>query len=254
MDATPVISVIVPTYNDPQRVVEAVQSIREQDFDALEVLVIDDGSSAVVQKEVMTRINALQDQRIRVLLSSKNRGPARTRNIGVRLARGRFLGFLDCDDLWRPGKLNMQLSHMEKQDAALSCTSYENLNEATGKRSLRQPPERIVLMDLFGRSPIGCSTVILDRKHLGRSYFPDFPMRQDLAHWLSILRLGHKAVGVPQVYTIRRVHGRSLSANKLRAAWFTWRVYREEGGFGVAGSLGHFIRYAVLSVIPTKRS
>lgn len=254
MKEPPVISVIVPTYNDPKRVLDAVDSILAQEFSAMEILVIDDGSPLGVQDEVATQISKLSDDRIRLLFSRKNRGPARCRNIGVRLARGRFIGFLDSDDLWRPGKLAAQLPLMKFEKAALSCTGYENLYEGSGESTFRRPPRQIVQTDLFGRSPVGCSTVILDRSYLGRSYFPKYPMRQDLAHWLSILGRGHKAVGIPEAYTVRRVHGGSLSSNKLRAAWFTWRVYCAEGGHGIGRTLWYFANYAVLSVIARKRS
>ncbi|MHA3916648.1 glycosyltransferase family 2 protein [Halovulum sp. GXIMD14793] len=243
MPATPSVSVIIPTYKDPVRVIEAIESVRAQGIDDLEIIVVDDGSGEEVQTQIAQNIAALDDKRIRPVLSGKNRGPGRSRNIGLRLARGRYLAFLDSDDLWRPEKLTKQLAAMASSNAVLSCTGYENLDEATGQVSSRIPPAEMRYETILYGNPIGCSTVILDREKVGRSYFPDLPMRQDYAHWLSLLRRGHGAIGLPELLTTRRIVSTALSANKLKAARHTWRVFRNEEKMGLLKSLRCFTGY-----------
>lgn len=244
MTATPSVSVIVPTWNDACRPLEALTSVRSQTHEDWEALVVDDGSATDVQTALANGIAALNDPRIRLLQRRRNGGPAQARNLGIRLARGRYLAFLDADDLWHPEKLARQLAAMQASGAALSCTAYENLNERTGRRSLRVPPEMPAYEALLGHNTIGCSTVILDRVQIGRSYFPDIRMRQDFAHWLRLLRQGVLVQGLADPLTTRRLHARALSANKLRAALYTWRMYRDIEGLDFPVRLRCFLVYA----------
>lgn len=252
MPATPSVSVIIPTYKDPVRVIEAIESVRAQGIDDLEIIVVDDGSGTEVQTQIAQNFAALEDKRIRPVLSGKNRGPGRSRNIGIRLARGRYLAFLDSDDLWRADKLTKQLAAMISSDAVLSCTGYENLVEATGQVSSRIPPAEIRYKTMMNGNPIGCSTVILDRKKVGRSYFPDIAMCEDYAHWLALLRQGHSAIGLAEPLTTRRIVSNSLSANKLRSARHTWRVFRDEEKMSLIKSLRCFIGYSLTATILKK--
>lgn len=235
------VSVIIPSYNDPRRLADALASVQAQTLQDWEAVVIDDGSQD--QNAIVAAVRACNDPRIQLGLSKRNRGAGRSRNIGIRLARNRFLAFLDCDDLWKPDKLSLQIAHLRTTGAALSCTAYSNLHEKTGESHIRRPPAEISYDDLLGHNVIGCSTVMLDRDKLGRSYFPDIRMRQDFAHWLQVLRSGHKVMGLDEVLTIRRVYPGSLSGNKARAVWNTWRMYRDVMGLGPGQALAPFTRY-----------
>lgn len=240
------VSVVIPCYNDARRLAQALASVQAQTCTDWEAIVIDDGSrdpAAVAQV-----VNDCADPRIRLCLSARNRGAARSRNIGVRLARGRYIAFLDCDDLWDQDKLETQLAFMQAGDHVFSCTAYRNLDEDSGRTSVRTPPDLITYEALLGHNSIGCSTVMLDRKALGRTYFPNIRMRQDFAHWLMVLHAGNVVAGMPEVLTIRRIYQGSLSANKLRAVWYTWRMYRDVIGLPLLSSFVAFGRYLVNSV------
>lgn len=241
------VSVVIPSYNDAPRLAQALASVQAQTFTDWEAIIIDDGSRD--QHAIAQVVADCEDRRIRLCLSARNRGAARSRNIGVRLARGGYIAFLDCDDLWEPGKLAAQLAFMVRGRHVLCCTAYRNLDEDSGQTSLRTPPPLITYDALLGHNSIGCSTVMLDRKALGRSYFPDIRMRQDFAHWLLILRAGHKAAGMPDVLTIRRTYQGSLSANKRRAAWYTWRMYRDVIELDPLTAARHFARYAIRGLL-----
>ena len=229
----PFISVIIPTYKDPTVVRQAIASVLAQDINDWEVVIIDDGSSPHDQAALRTIVGTFADPRLHVVYSTYNRGPARSRNLGVRLAKGRYLAFLDADDLWSPKKLRIQLRAMQKTGVGLSCTAYENISVETGTRVVRVPPSEITYDQLLWQNTMGCSTVMIDRARIGRSYFPDIRMRQDFAHWLQILRPGGFALGLPDTLTTRRQFTGSLSSNKAHAAWHTWRMYRDIQGFGV---------------------
>lgn len=241
----PQVSVVVPTWHDRVYVLEAITSLRAQTMPNWDAVVIDDGSDPDLQAELAQRISDLKDPRIRFIASARRRGPARNRNLGIRQAKGRYLAFLDGDDLWRPNKLEEQLKALDRSGAGLCCTAYENFNPGTGARSLRVPPARITYDALLRRNSIGCSTVLIDRDQIGRIRFPDIAMRQDYALWLSILRPGRVALGLPEPLTLRRIHARSLSANKLRAMKYTWRMYRDIEGLGPARAAMCFTQNAL---------
>lgn len=247
---SPVISIIMPSYNAPQITAEAVISVRTQDHTKWELIIIDDGSTPDNQVILNALISAFEDTRIRLVLSKKNRGPARARNLGVRLAQGRYVAFLDADDLWLPTKLSVQLSALQQTGVALSCTAYENISVTTNQSSYRTPPEKITYDQLLLKNTIGCSTVMFDRARLGRSYFPDIKMRQDFAHWLKILRQGGYALGLRVPLTQRRQFVGSLSANKVRAAWYTWRMYRDIEGFDLWQAARCFSAYTWTGIFP----
>lgn len=236
------VSIVIPSYNDAPRLEQALASVQAQSFTDWEAIIVDDGSQD--QRAIIAAVTGFDDARMRLYLSTYNRGPARGRNIGVRLARGRYIAFLDGDDLWEQDKLAMQLAFTQVGSYALTCTSYRNLDEETGATSVRRPSARITYDDLLGHNCIGCSTVMLDRSVLGRSYFPDIRMRQDFAHWLQILRAGYHVAGMADVLTVRRVYQGSLSAQKARAAWYTWRMYRDVIGLSLPNAARHFVRYA----------
>lgn len=235
------VTVIIPNYNNARRLGEAIASVRAQTLTTWDIIVIDDGSRDAQAVEQV--VAAFCDPRIRLYIARRNRGAARSRNIGIRLARGDFIAFLDCDDLWAPEKLEQQLDVMRKTGAAMSCTSYRNVDEETGKAFERSPMALVTYDGLLGDNCIGCSTVMVKRSVLGRSYFPNIRMRQDFAHWLKILQAGHEVIGLQEILTTRRTYKGSLSANKLRAVSYTWRMYREIMGFSRPQALRHFTSY-----------
>lgn len=233
----------MPTFNDPKRAMEAVASVRNQSTTDWNMLVIDDGSQTGLQSDLKQSIAELGEPRIALVQSRKNRGAARARNIGIRLATGRYIAFLDGDDLWTDDKLETQLAFMKRVEAAICCTAYRNLDQDNGASSLRIPPGRVEYSGLLKENSVGCSTVILDRAKLGRSYFPEIAMRQDFAHWLKIARSGHVVHGLPEALTIRRTYQGSLSSNKWRAVRYTWKMYREIERLGFLPAAWNFSHY-----------
>lgn len=250
---TTLVSVVVPTYNQPEFLQRALASVRAQTSTNWEAIIIDDGSEETNQQAIAAFVGAMQDPRIRVLYSKKNRGPSRARNLGIRLSRGRYISFLDADDVWDPEKLEHQLADIQAANAYLSCTAYRNVTADGVETSMVIPDSEPNYDALLRHNVIGCSTVMLDSARGGKTYFPDLPMRQDFAHWLAILRAGRSVRGLPAPLTTRYVHRAGLSRNKLHAAWYTWQVYRKEEGLGLLRSLFVFSVYAWKGLARTRR-
>jgi len=240
---TPQVSVILPIYNAWPFLKESVHSVLNQSYSDWELIAIDDGSTD--SGAAWIRKLAESEPRIQVVGLPQNSGTAYARNQGIVRARGRFLAFLDSDDIWHRDKLSVQTQWMIDQEASFTFTSYRRLDEHNRDRGVVNAPHAVSYTQILKGNPIGCSTVILDASRLGPLQMPSLRLRQDYALWLQLLRDGHTALGIDSVFTTYRVRSDSLSANKLRAARYQWNVYRNEEKLGRLYSLYCFAHYAI---------
>lgn len=238
----PRISVIMPMHNSAGYLEESVESVRGQILEDWELLLVDDASTD--STPVLARRYQELDARIRLFQHSENLGPARARNTAIEHARGRYLAFLDSDDLWRPRKLDRQMALLQCSQAPLAYTAYEKVqaNGETTGREVRVPP-RINYSGLLRSTVIATSTAMVDRQRTSVERMPDVRKRQDFAFWLAILKSGQWAVGIEDPLTCLRKRPGSVSSNKLSAVHYTWRVYRQCEQLSIAQSLyflGHY--------------
>ncbi len=233
----PAASVITPVWNARATLEEAVNSVHAQSFDDWELLLVDDGSKD--GSKALAESLAARDGRIRLFGWDGNRGPAAARNEGIRAARGRWITFLDADDLWRPEKLAVQIGYMERTGAPFSFTALDRIDEGGRRLGTIGAPARVDYARLLKGNVIPCQTAAFDREHYGAMEMPDLPRRQDYGLWLMLLKRGGEAHGIDQVLADWRMRPGSLSANKLKAAAGTWRVYREVAGLGRGQAAWH---------------
>ena len=230
MSPPPRISVVTPVRDAEATLEAAVASVRAQTLGDWEMLLVDDGSrdgSAALAARL-----AAADDRLRLLGWAESRGPAAARNAGIRAARGRYVAFLDADDLWRPEKLAVQVGYMEATGAPFTFAAVRRIDQAGRPLGVIAVPARVDHARLLRGNVIPCQTAAYDRLHYGAVEMPDLPRRQDYGLWLTLLARGGEAHGLPQVLADWRMRPGSLSSNKLVAAAATWRVYREVEGLG----------------------
>ena len=217
------VSVITPAYNSGRLIQETIGSVRAQTYRDWEMVIVDDCSTDGT-REVLER-EAGKDPRITVASTGKNSGQAAARNLGMKVAKGRYLAFLDADDLWLPRKLERQVEFMRAKGSAFSFTSYRQISE-DGKAvaGLIEIPGSLTYRSLLANAGIiGCLTVVLDRERLGAFEFQDIP-REDFALWLGLLRRGFTADGLREDLARYRVVTGSHSSNKIWAAVKTWDI------------------------------
>ncbi|MBW7921973.1 MAG: glycosyltransferase family 2 protein [Rubellimicrobium sp.] len=239
----PRVSVIMPVRDAGAFLGSAIASVQAQSLTAWELLAVDDGSdddSAAILGQA-----AAADGRIRLLDSGGRLGPAAARNVALAAARGRYLAFLDADDLWHPDKLARQTQAMAATGAALSCTAWLRRNIVSGREVVVGVPARATRGDLLKTNTIACSTAMIDARAFGQRRMPGLRRAEDFAFWLDLLTATPWALGLPEVLTTYRQHPRALSAHKGRAAADTWALYRHALHLPLPDALWYFGHYAL---------
>lgn len=235
------VSIVTPAYKAESYIAETICSVQAQTYTNWEMLVVEDGSPDDTWR-VVARY-AETDSRVK-LIRQANSGPAMARQASLNHAAGRYLAFLDSDDLWLPQKLENQLAFMKEHSSVLSYTAFRRTTEDGGVVGhLINVPSRMVYRTLLGNTAIATSTVIIDRTKAGplrmtRTYYDDFAL------WLSILKRGYTAHGLNEDLMRYRVLGQSVSRDKRRSMRMVWRAYREIEQLNRLSAASAFIRYA----------
>lgn len=247
MKQNPKVSVITPAYNSEKFISDTIESVLKQSYPHWEMIIVDDHSEDKTVDYIKKYMQ--QDPRIKLIELEVNSGSAVARNIAMEHARGRYLAFLDSDDLWMEDKLAEQLKFMQEKDIAFSFTKYVRMQEdGTITNAIVDAPEYVVYDDLMKHCMIGCLTVMLDRDKIGHLKMPNIRTRQDYAFWLKITRKGHVAYGIPKVLAKYRLVEDSISSNKFKAARQNWYVYRHIEKHSFWKTSWYFANYAFKSI------
>lgn len=242
MQSNPFVSVVMPCYNAEKYIRESIESVIKQTFLNWELIIVNDGSKdntiSIIQEY------ASIDTRVKYIDSSVPSGsPAEPRNIGIREARGRYIAFLDSDDIWTADKLESQLNLFSSGDYIIVYCDYESISE-TGERMNRKvkEPESCNFRLLQKYNCIGCSEAIFDTEKIGKPQFKKIG-HEDYLFWLEILKNGGIAINTNKVQLLYRERNSSVSGNKLQAAKWAWDIYRKELKFPLFKALLSFTCY-----------
>lgn len=180
------ISIIMPSYNTANYIEASIESVRHQTYENWELIIVDDCSTDDTDEVVRP---FLSDRRIRYLKNEQNSGAAISRNRALREAKGKWIAFLDSDDLWRPEKLEKQVTFMEQNGYHFSYTNYEEIDMAGEKTGVRVTgPKKITKTGMFNYCWPGCLTVMYDAETIGLIQIADIKKNNDYAMWLKVCR------------------------------------------------------------------
>jgi len=234
------VSIVTPLYNSAAFIADTICSVQAQTHRNWEMIIVDDCSSDHGAKIV--RSYADNDKRIKLVSLKENCGAAVARNKAIEVASGDFIAFLDSDDLWKPKKLEKQLSFMISNNYSFSFTSYEIMDDGgTSLQKIIKADKLITYKKVLRRNPIGCLTAIYSVNTLGKIYMPLIRKRQDQGLWLKILRDGTIAYGLNDPLAIYRLRKDSISSNKLDLVKYQWQLYRDIENLGLLKSLFYLI-------------
>lgn len=246
MSKKPQISVVMPAFNASRYLNRAVESVLAQSIPDWELLIVDDASTD--ETGVLAANWALRDSRIQSITMPVNSGVAAARNRALDVARGRYIAFLDSDDLWDPLKLETQLRCMREAGALICYSAYRRIDEKGNVIGSVRIPGSIDYKTLLRSNFIGNLTGIYDAKMLGKQYFTDFG-HEDYVAWLELLKKAGSAQGVKLELASYRVYAGSTSANKFKAMAWQWRIYRESQRLGWLRSAYLMMFYAYFAAL-----
>ena len=238
------VSIVTPMYNSEKYIRETVQSVKRQTYPHWEMIIVDDRSTDC-SVEIVRELEA-EDSRIRLTVLEENSGPAVARNTGIEKATGRYIIFLDSDDLWFPHLLETEVSYIREKDDAIVFASYERADESLQNNiGPFIVPKRVTYRDLLKSCHISCLTGMYDTQKVGKVYMPDFYKREDYGLWLAILKQGFTAWGIQEPLALYRIRENSVSRNKWEVAFRQLQYYRQEEGLSEAKSIYYFGWYLV---------
>lgn len=244
------VSIITPLHNAEAYIAKTIDSVIAQSFDDWEMIIVDDMSTDRSCEVVTTYCQ--KDNRVRLIRLTENSGAAVARNTAVTAARGRYIAFLDSDDLWKTEKLNQQIRFMQEHDYPFSFSAYERINEEDEVVGFVGVPDRVSYQQMLKTSVIGCLTAIYDTVYFGKVSIPLIRKRQDYALWLKLLKETEFAYGIKEPLAFYRVRADSISSNKLNTSTFNWRVYRDIEKLSFISSCYYFCHYAFRGVLRSK--
>lgn len=196
----PVVSVVMPAHNAADFIDDAIHSVLGQTFADFELLIVDDAST----DKTLEVVGQFGDERIRVISCKRNGGAAKARNRGVRAARGRYIAFIDADDLWQPSKLEKQVAFMRERNSAFSFGSYV-FADAKGrpKGKVVRVPETISGRQVLKNNLVMISTVMFDMKKLGKNDVKIEPSGEPgRGKWQRVFEKVGEACGMSEVVAI----------------------------------------------------
>lgn len=240
------VSIVVPVHNAERFVGEAIESVLAQTYPDWELILVDDGST----DNSANVIKKYKSNKVKIASLAKNAGAAKARNRGISEAKGRYLCFLDADDLWTPEKLEKQVKFMQEKNCAFSFTGYEFADaEGQPNGKVVHVPSTITYRQALRNTTIWTSTVMFDMRKLTHEdvLMPDIAS-EDTATWWNILRKIKCAYGLDEVLSYYRRSGGTLSANKAVAIKRIWNLYRKHEKLGLLRSSANFVGYAFNAV------
>ena len=164
------VSIIVPVYNVEKYICETIECVRKQTYENWELLLVEDCSKDNTVAVLQEYLDKVQDPRVRLIRQEKNNGAARSRNRGLKEARGRYIAYLDADDLWVPEKLEKELAFMEEKQAAFAFTGYEFADEnGIGLGKVVRVPEKLTYKEALKNTTIFTTTVMFDTEKIDKN-------------------------------------------------------------------------------------
>lgn len=230
------VSIVTPTFNSEKFIVETIQSVQNQTYQNWEMILVDDCSTdntVSIVEEI-----AQKDKRIQIFPQKKNSGTGIARNLALTKATGRYIAFLDADDLWKSQKLEKQIDFMTKNNLPFTFSFYDCINEEGESLNKRvEAPKLLSYRQLFFCNHVGNLTGIYDVNYFGKIAISSIRKRQDWMLWLTILKKVKKAKPIAESLAFYRIRENSISASKLNLLMHNFMVYRTFHEFNLVVSL-----------------
>ena len=236
----PLVSIITPAYNAEKFIIQTIKSVLNQTYENWEMIIIDDCSKDLTYEKI--KKYSEKDRRIKLLQNVNNKGVAFTRNKAIDIANGKYIAFLDADDLWDNQKLEKQVKFMETNKVLLSYTGYRKINEDGKIRGSIKVPLKLNYNELLKNCLIGFLTSMYNQEVIGKQYFKNIKA-EDYIYWLEMIKKVKIAEGLQEDLASYRVLKSSRSSNKLDIIKHHWRIYYNIEKLGIVSSIKYYFIY-----------
>ena len=228
------VSIIIPYYKKKDYIKKTINSILKQTYKKFEIIIIND-EPGELSKNILSFLKK-KDSRIKIINNKKNIGAGKSRNKGINIAKGKYIAFIDSDDVWKKNKLLKQIEFMRRKNIEISHTSYEIIDDDLAIRGTRQA-KLMNYKKLIKSCDIGLSTVIIKKSLIKNLRFPNLKTKEDYVLWLEIAKKGKTIHALNTKLTQWRKSKNSLSASVVRKLTDGYYVYRHHLKFSVIKSL-----------------
>ena len=245
------VSIVMPSYNTGKFIAESINAVINQSYPYWELLIVDDCSNDDTDNVVAP---FLSDERIRYFKNEKNSGAAVSRNKALREAKGKWIAFLDSDDLWFPEKLERQISFMEKNGYHFSYTRYAEITPDGERNGVKVTgPKRITKTGFFNYCWPGCLTVMYDADAVGLIQIADIKKNNDYAMWLKVCRMADCYLLDEELALYRRGRSGSISTHNVKKliSWH-YKLFHEAEGENVVLSCFNTVRNLIFGYYKKK--
>lgn len=243
------VSIIVPVFNGEKFINDTIKTVQEQTYQNWELLLVNDCSTDKSKEIIEKQIK--KDDRIKLITLERNSGAAIARNTGIEKAKGKYIAFLDADDIWDKEKLEKQINFIKKGNYTFVYTGYEFADEEGNKTGkIVKVPESLTYKEALKNTTIFTSTVIFNVEILGKESIkmPNVRRGQDTATWWKVLKTGVIAYGLNKNLSLYRRSSDTLSSNKIKALKRTWNLYRNVEKLSFIKSFYYFCWYCFNAV------
>ncbi|MEW9080056.1 glycosyltransferase family 2 protein [Terrisporobacter glycolicus] len=238
------VSIITPVYNSEKYIEECIKSVINQSYKNIEMIIIDDGSTDNSKNIIEKYTESFPF--IKYIKCNKNNGVWAARNIGIEKAKGRFISFLDADDLYKKNKIENQINFMLNNNYSFTYTAYDLINEnSTSLNKVINAKEYEDYNRLLKGNDIGCLTVMIDRLKIETPIRFENNHHEDFVLWLKILKNNVVAYGLDEILSSYRKSNSSVSHNKIKAAIWTWNIYTNVEKLPLNKALYYFFKYTI---------
>jgi len=238
------VSVIMAAYNAEEHIETAIRSVIQQTYKDIELIVVDDASTDSTLKKI-EKLSKF-DHRIKVYKNETNQGVVKSRNFATKKAQGKYIAFLDADDIWLLEKLKKQVECARVQNASILFSGYYKINPNEEMRGEVKVPQTVDYVKLLKSNYMGCLTVLYDQEKLGKQYFEEIKMSEDYLLWLQMLKKVKSAISIQEPLAKYRVAKRTRASNKFKAIYYQWKIYRECEKLGFFDAFYYFLHYVII--------
>ncbi len=241
------VSIITPLRNAEKFIAFTIESVLAQTHHEWEMLLVDDNSSDTSVQIIQEYMK--NDKRIKLIQLKEKHGPGGARNKAIEMANGKYIAFVDADDLWMPHKLEKQLDFMMMHNLAFTYASYQLINEKGEDIGIFYTKDTISYESLLKTCSVGCLTAIYDVEKLGKIYMQHMLKGEDYIVWLQIMKTIKTTKGIIEPLAYYRILDVSASSDKIKAAKAQWYIYRHAEKLSIFKSIYYFMHYAYYGVI-----